>query len=54
MKKSYTTPEISVVLFENEDIVTTSDGGLLDALTNSILGMGDVEADFGLFGEDNE
>ena len=24
MKKSYTTPEVSVVLFENEDIVTTS------------------------------
>lgn len=53
MKRTYTTPEVSVVLFENEDIVTNSGGDLLEALTNEVLGIGDNTADFNLFGNNN-
>jgi len=51
MKKTYTTPEVSVVLFENEDIVTNSGGeSLIESMTNEILGL-DNSVDFGAFGK---
>ena len=51
MKKTYTTPEVSVVLFENEDIVTNSGvESLIGSMNDEILGV-DNNVDFGAFGE---
>ena len=45
MKKEYTVPEISVVLFEAEDVITTS------LFSNDEDPTGDSEIDFGdIFG----
>ena len=48
MKQSYEKPEVSVILFENEDIVTASS----NSLTDNILDLGtDNEIGFGDFGQ---
>ena len=45
MKKTYSAPEISVVLFENEDIVTTS-SGIISAVNRDGFTPGDIESNF--------
>lgn len=40
MKKEYQTPDVTVVKFDNEDIITSSDGVLSNFVANGKLNEG--------------